>query len=143
MNTNIDAFPGETKLYFSADDIEDLNWEAIEQVDATDVVIDHKMNEIIRSRASDLCLQEPPNKVQRLNDNSRYPKRERRRNVQLKDYIVGYVAMCNKRTCLYRNSLYKSVSDNVGAGQKRDRRGVLVNANAVVKRKTARACEGW
>jgi transposase InsO family protein len=141
LNSNIDTFPGESKLYFSADDFQDLNWEAIEQVDATDVVIDDKMNEIIRNRASDLCLQKSPNKTQRLNDSTRFPVRERRRNTRLRDYIVGFIAACSKQTCLNRISHSESVSDKTTVSLKRWRDGVMVTG--VAKRKTARACEGW
>jgi hypothetical protein len=141
LNSNIDTFPGESKLYFSADDFQDLNWEAIEQVDETDVVIDDKMNEIIRNRATDLCLQQPPNKAQRLNDSTRFPTRERRRNTRLRDYIVGYIAACSKQTCMNRFSQSEPVSDTPDVSLKRWRGGVMVTGMA--KRKTARACEGW
>jgi len=31
-NSNIDVFPGESKLYFRADELEDLNWDALDNL---------------------------------------------------------------------------------------------------------------
>jgi hypothetical protein len=145
LNSNIDAFPGATKLFFSADDMDDLNWDAIEHVDACDVTIDHKMQEIIRNRANDLALQEPPNKILKATDadnTQRYPKRQRRRNVKLQDYIVGFIATCRKQACFNRIISPELVSDAIepSAG-KRLRSGALVGR--VMQRKYARACEAW
>jgi hypothetical protein len=106
LNTNIDAFPGATKLYFSADDIADLNWDAIQHVQQCDVRIDDKMEQIIRDRANDLMVQESPNKVKLVDDENqvgRYPKRQRRRTVKLNDYIVGFLWKVRKQTCFNRN----------------------------------------
>jgi len=106
-NSNIDVFPGESKLYFKADDLEDLDWTAFEDLPALDKDLDDKAAEIVRDRAADLTAQrEPPDKRIRLDDNvnnitdaeldvSVRPTRQRRRNVRLRDYHCNFVCFTN------------------------------------------------
>ena len=59
-NTNIDCFPGESKLYFHSKDLEDLNWEPFH--DPLPLLPEHqaKLDEIVRDRADDAGPQQPP-----------------------------------------------------------------------------------
>jgi hypothetical protein len=112
-NSNIDVFPGESKLYFSADDLEDLNWEALDALPKLDEEAQDKADEIARNRASDLTVQEPPPKRARVNTDDSgtqgtqlpsiaRPTRKRRRNPRFQDYICGYICFtalpCKSRT---------------------------------------------
>jgi hypothetical protein len=99
-NSSIDAFPGESKLYFTAGDLEDLDWAALESLPPLEPDVQEKANEIVRDRDSDLCVQAPPAKRARLDNNiedtgTKRPQRVRKRNVRLKDFLCGYVCITN------------------------------------------------
>ena len=121
-NSNIDVFPGTSKLYLSADDLQDLNWEAVDDIHRCygfpqwEREIDDKAKEIVRNRANDLHPQPEPKRTRtdindywidpeddptldpggvslgegegdKVVDVDPRPKRLRRRNVRLKDYV--------------------------------------------------------
>ena len=105
--SSIDTFPGSSKLYFSADDLADLNWEAFTDLPQLTRELSDKAHEITRERSHELTPQEPPAKRQRVSsehnsiseptsepEQHTRPKRARRRNVLLKDYIVNAVSLC-------------------------------------------------
>ena len=58
-NTNIDCFPGESKLYFQAGDLEDLNWEPFVNPEPLPEHLQQKMSEIVRDRSQDTGPQVP------------------------------------------------------------------------------------
>ena len=101
-NSNIDVFPGESKLYFSASDLADLNWEELRDLPQLEPYVDDRAAEIVRDRVNDLTLQEPPPKRVRLQDGGELetneetesdpvgrPKRDRKKNVRLRGYLCG------------------------------------------------------
>ena len=103
FNSNIDSFPGTSKLYLSAGDLDDLNWEAVQDLPALEPDLETKAKEITRDRSNDLYLQEPPNKRARVDPDSApsaaqqstRPQRTRKRNIRLKDYHVGFTCVTN------------------------------------------------
>jgi hypothetical protein len=109
LNSNIDVFPGQSKLYFTADDLEDLNWEALKDMPELDKEVKGKMDEVVRDRNADLTVQEPPNKRARTDPDSvstkltvnNKPNRIRKRNTRLKDYICGFAHSTN---CVHRSN---------------------------------------
>ena len=113
QNTSVDAFPGRSKLYFRADDLEDLDWEAIRDLPELDPALAEKADEIVRNRRHDHFTQEPPAKVPRLENGealdqcthdshnntqpdssgptgARQSKRQRRRPDKLDDYLSSF-----------------------------------------------------
>ena len=117
QNSNLDVFPGCSKLYFFADDFKDLGWEFEEEMPELDPEIEQRNNEIVRDRRNDFHEQEPPPKRARLDDSndddapdapdapaepvpqqSNRPTRQQKRNVRLKEYLVGF-------SCVYTSTL--------------------------------------
>jgi len=104
-NSNIDTFPGTSKLYFRADDLDDLQWDALKDLPPLEESVKRKADQIVRDRGSDLTLQ-PEAKRQRLDTDSTSGqpqpstgKRARRRNVRLQDYVVGNVWFNDVKRC--------------------------------------------
>ena len=56
-NSNIDVFPGTSKLYFRADDLKDLNWEAVDNLPDLEPLLDERAQEVVRPRVNDLSQQ--------------------------------------------------------------------------------------
>jgi hypothetical protein len=110
-NSNIDTFPGQSKLYFTAADLEDLNWDILDSLPELGPEVQEKADEIVRDRSTDLTIQEPPSKRPRLdsspsrvsNEPTARPSRTRRRNVRLKDYLCGF--MCTTNTIMKSNNI--------------------------------------
>lgn len=127
MNSNLDVFPGESKLYFSAEDLKDLNWDMLDDLPELDPTLKQKANEIVRDRASDLTVQKPPTKRPRLSgdppEGASRPTRERRRNVRLKGYIVGFAKPLKPNVLVHCKPTLtiKLVSEN-GSGSRRQTR---------------------
>jgi hypothetical protein len=98
-NSNIDVFPGGSKLYFSAEDLKDLNWDALEQLPELAPDLAQKAAEIVRDRSSDLTVQQTPGKRTRTDSESsesgtvpvvsRRPQRKKKRSVKLKDFLCN------------------------------------------------------
>jgi hypothetical protein len=97
-NSNIDVFPGASKLYFTASDLDDLNWEALEFLPELEPEADAIAAEILRDRSTELTEQEPPpnkrNKIEITtdvdSDSTVRPKRKCRNPVRYRDYICGF-----------------------------------------------------
>jgi hypothetical protein len=97
-NSNIDVFPGCSKLYFTASDLDDLNWEALEFLPELEPEADAIAAEILRDRSTELTEQEPPpskrNKIEITpdvdSDSTVRPKRKCRHPVRYKDFICGF-----------------------------------------------------
>jgi len=92
-NTNIDAFPGQSKLYFAADDLKDLNWEAMKDLPRLSVRNLERAEQITRDREGDLFEQHdpdgpPPPKRKRYADGSDRPIRFKRRIVRYKAHTI-------------------------------------------------------
>ena len=62
----LDAYPGATKMYLSAEDLDDLDWEALTELEPLPDDLRDKANEIVRPRNNDLFTQEPPEKRRRI-----------------------------------------------------------------------------
>jgi hypothetical protein len=112
--SNIDVSPGETKLYFSAGDLPDLDWEPIAPEAALDPELEVRAKEISRKRDNDLTMQREAKRPRLHDDTSssqsgddiitidstiakqvpstlRRSERNRRRSTRLKDCVVGTV----------------------------------------------------
>jgi hypothetical protein len=60
-NSNVDVFPGRSKLFFSADDLKDLHWAAMDPLPEMSPELKEKLAEVSRDRANeDAPQQEPP-----------------------------------------------------------------------------------
>lgn len=59
QNSNIDLFPGASKLYLPAQDMPDLNWPAEGENTDLDELMHNKMLEAVRDRSKDVQVQDP------------------------------------------------------------------------------------
>jgi hypothetical protein len=59
-NSNVDVFPGRSKLYFSADDLRDLNWGPMLELPEPPEGVQQKMTEAARDRSKDDAPQVSP-----------------------------------------------------------------------------------
>ena len=94
-NSCLDTFPGRSRLYFTSEDLEDLNWDAIEGLPPLDPTTDEMARQITRDRSTDLTEQ-PPIKRAKLDVTPKAGETERRksgrmrtRSSKLKEYVVG------------------------------------------------------
>jgi len=86
LNSELDVFPGESMLYISAEELPDLNWEAIEPGQPGQPVnreVERRIEQIVRDRSGDLTPQQPQP------GSSDPSKRSRRTPRHLKDYYCG------------------------------------------------------
>jgi len=86
MNSELDVFPGESKLYFSAEDIKDLNWDAIENLPKPKSQVQDRIDQAIRDRSCDLTPQVNPHKKPTPSN-----KRTTRKPRYLNDYICSVI----------------------------------------------------
>jgi hypothetical protein len=62
-NSDIDVFPGNSRLYFHSTDLNDLNWPAIVDAPPMSDETTSKMNEVVRNRENDATPQVTPPKA--------------------------------------------------------------------------------
>ena len=101
QNTDIDCFPGKSRLFFRADDLEDLDWDGFVNLPALEQEVKDKAEEIVRDRAHEFAAQEPPKKKQRTESDTDEAPRTRPRSKRtapkkFDDYIVNFAG----RNCL-------------------------------------------
>ena len=90
MNSELDVVPGQSKLYFSAEDVADLDWPAIENDAPLDQELQERIDEVVRDRSTDLTPQpEISNNQRSVSDNHR-SSRPRRHPARLNDYLCGF-----------------------------------------------------
>ena len=92
-HATLDAYPGSTKLYLTAEELEDLNWDAITGLQPMDDEMAKKADEITRDRKNDLYLQEGP-EAKRIRTDVPEPEAEKRlrRSKRPKRRPVWYTA---------------------------------------------------
>ncbi len=97
-NTQLDVVPGQSKLYLSAQDMADLNWQEIPGLPPLDPAAKDKIDQIVRDRSYDLRPQKEP--VQPKNNDvssrqseqveqSKRAQRARRHPARLNDFYCG------------------------------------------------------
>lgn len=90
QNSQLDVFPGSSKLYFHAGDLENLNWPAMQDLPEMEKQTQEKLEEAVRDRSRDTQQQSSTPQAspqEEGEDTNSRPKRNRRLPARYRDAI--------------------------------------------------------
>ena len=106
-NSSVNMFPGRSQLYFTEDDIADLNWETTVQLPPLDPKMQQKMDQILAKRNTKLYDQ-PKERKRKTDSSDSDPVPSKRMRKQTQRYVATpvYLKLCLKcpsmRVCKHR-----------------------------------------
>ena len=89
-NTSIDIMPGKTQMYFSSEDLADLNWEAMVDAPPLSTELEGKAKETVRDRDRDTGWQgtDQGTAAGEAERNGKRPRRRRHRPARFENHIL-------------------------------------------------------